>query len=346
MDSRIESAIGALYRQYGGEEESHCEIIVSHGCGGEESYILDIAPTRLEIYSTSAQGAFYAIQTLRQLLAQGTKLPCMRIEDTPDFAYRGFYHDVSRGRIPTLDSLKELADTMAYYKVNSLQLYVEHTFAFKEYRAVCEGPEVLTAEEIRELDAYCRERFIDLVPSLSTFGHLYALWQNREYQSLSELENYVPETHVWVERMQHHTLDASKTESIRLVHSLIDQYMPLFSSRYFNICCDETFDLCQGRNKGKDKVELYTGFVSQIISYVESQGKTAMLWGRLLEYLPESIDNIRRMAVLGKSWGAEGLLNTNWGDYGHTCDPLNAAYGMILGASESWNVGSMEILYF
>lgn len=301
---------------------------------------------------------------------------------------------MTRGRIPTLDSLKELADRLAAYKVNSLQLYVEHTFAFKEYAEINKGQEPLTAEEIRELDAYCRERFIDLVPSLSTFGHLYALLQSERYRHLCELEDYVPGSHLWLERMLHHTLDASNPESLELVYSLIDQYLPLFSSRYFNICCDETFDLCHGRNRGKDKAELYVRFVLAIISHVESKGRIAMLWGdgilehserlpdisekavflnwdynrtpseenvrkfarsgrtqivcpgtwgwgRLLEYLPDSTGNIRSMAALGKTYGAYGLLNTNWGDYGHTCDPLNASYGMILGAAEAWHAGGM-----
>ncbi len=144
---------------------------------------------------------------------------------------------------------------------------------------------------------------------------------------------------------------------------------------------------------------LYTGFVSQLIEYVEAQGKTAMLWGdivlnhmellpeisekavllnwdyspepdfskvkcfeetertqivcpgtsgwgRLAEYLPWAADNIRSMALYGKLCHAGGFLNTNWGDNGHLCDPLNAAYGMVLGAAEAWNPGGASEDYF
>ena len=55
--------------------------------------------------------------------------------------------------------------------------------------------------------------------------------------------------------MGHHTIDVSNEESIALVGSLIEQYVPLFRSEKFNICCDETFDLCGVINAVKDWVE-------------------------------------------------------------------------------------------
>ena len=276
---------------------------------------------------------------------------------------------------------------------------MEHTFAFLEYAEINEGQEPLTAEEIRELDSYCKERFVELIPSLSCFGHLYNLLQNKKYSHLCELENYNPQKHIWVEKLTHHTIDASNPESYELIKSLIEQYIPLFSSKYFNICCDETFDLGKGRNAGKNVGELYTDFVSKLISLVESKGKTAMLWGdvilyhidlvdkisdkavflnweyernvafskieafknsgrkqivcpgvkgwiRLLEYLPDSEINIRKMAAYGKLCGAMGVMTTNWGDYGHFCDPLNVSVGTALGAAESWNPAGADIEYF
>ena len=67
--------------------------------------------------------------------------------------------------------------------------------------------------------------------------------------------------HFWKERMEHHTIDAANPESLQIVCSLIDQYLPLFRSEYFNICCDETWDLGKGRNDGKDPAELYINFI-------------------------------------------------------------------------------------
>ena len=102
------------------------------GTGTEERYILDVSNDGVIIETPSVVGAFYGIQTLRQILENETVYAC-HIEDAPDFGFRGFYHDVTRGRIPTMDTLKELVDYMAYMKLNSLQLYVEHSFAFREF---------------------------------------------------------------------------------------------------------------------------------------------------------------------------------------------------------------------
>ena len=77
--------------------------------------------------------------------------------------------------------------------------------------------------------------------------------------------------------MAHHTIDATNPESLKLVKSLIDQYLSVYNSDFFNICCDETFDLGKGRNSGKDSGILYIDFVSQIIKYLEGKGKTVML---------------------------------------------------------------------
>ena len=72
-------------------------------------------------------------QTLRQIVRQsGGLLQETVIEDEPDIKNRGFFFDVTRGRVLSLESLKRLADTMAFYKMNQLQLYVEHTYLFRD----------------------------------------------------------------------------------------------------------------------------------------------------------------------------------------------------------------------
>lgn len=74
---------------------------------------------------------FNGVQTLRQLIIQyGSSLPCLYIEDYPALSVRGWFMDVTRGRIPKMTYLKELADRCSLYKINQLHLYIEHTFLF------------------------------------------------------------------------------------------------------------------------------------------------------------------------------------------------------------------------
>ena len=250
QDPRIEKA---LLKLPCGKEGTLLEI-VDRCCDGE-GYELEIEENKITLIGNSPAGIFYGIQTLRQLL-DNENVPCLTITDYPGFLYRGFYHDVTRGKIPTLDTLKALIDQMAYYKMNSLQLYVEHSFPFKEFDDV-EKNGYLTPEEIVALDDYCYENFIEFIPSIATFGHLYELLQQDKFKDLQELENFTEDQLYWYQRMAHHTIDPTDPRSIEIIKSMIDQYIPLFRTNKFNICCDETFDLTVGKHKDQDTGRLY-----------------------------------------------------------------------------------------
>ena len=78
--------------------------------------------------------------TFRQLSRQyGRNLPCLKIHDWPDFARRGVMLDISRGRVPKLETLLKLASRLADFKINELQLYTEHTFAYRDHQSVWES---------------------------------------------------------------------------------------------------------------------------------------------------------------------------------------------------------------
>lgn len=283
-DERVKKAVKKLPQN---DDGAVTEIICTDRYLPEE-YELFITEDTIHIESGGSAGAFYAVQTLRQLFLMD-KVPCCHIVDRPDFHYRGFYHDVTRGQVPKVETLKKLIDNLAYYKINSLQLYVEHTFEFKEYAGISEKKGFLTAEEIKELDEYCFENFIEFIPSLSTFGHLYELLEQDRYKHLREIENFESQEMFWCDRMQHHTIDPVNPESFELVKSLIDAYMPLFKTDKFNICCDETFDLYKGKHKNDDVGRLYVDFVIKLVSYLKSKGKTVMMWADILLQHPEQV---------------------------------------------------------
>ena len=364
------------------------------GNGDKESYELLVLENEIKVIADGVKGAFYAIQTLRQLFLMD-KIPCLEIFDEPEFKSRGFYHDVTRGRVQTKETLKKLIDNMAYYKMNALQLYVEHTYMFKELEGFAREDNAVTSDELKELDLYAKENFIDFIPSISTFGHLYELLSRENLKHL-QCATEEKDTHYWSRRMWHHTIDPKNEESFSVIKSVIDQYMPNFTSKYFNICCDETFDLENGKYKGEDTGKLYVEFVKKIISYIESKGKTVMMWGDILLNHPEVIgdipdsvvflnwdyagepsedkiktfaeknriqyvcpgtdswegfiekavqgeSNITKMAEYGKKYGASGVLNTNWGDFGNPCNLDMAMHGFLVGAEKSWNLSGEDL---
>lgn len=267
-----------------------------------EAYSLQINETGVRIRAGAPAGILYGVQTLRQIIRQsGAVLPCVEITDAPKILDRGLSYDVTRGRIPTLAELKRQADVCSFYKMNQLQIYVEHSYMFREFSEVWRYNTPLTAEEILELDAYCKKRNIELVPALASFGHLYEVLHTKTYAHLCELENSDREEYSLVRRMGHHTVDVSNAESLAMVTGRIEEFMGLFTSKYFNICADETFDLCKGKSKalGEEKgvKRVYLDFLKKICNFVIEKGRIPMFWGDVLLEKPEMISELPGDAI-------------------------------------------------
>ena len=93
--------------------------------------------------------------------------------------------DISRDKVPTMDSLKALIDRLASLKVNQVQLYSEHTFAYRDHGVVHAKASPLDADEITELDAYCRARHVELVPNQNCLGHMNRWLAHEQYRQLA-----------------------------------------------------------------------------------------------------------------------------------------------------------------
>ncbi len=282
-----------------------------------EHYELDLTVAGATLKAGGAAGLFYATQTFAQLLRQTTAgvLPAMRVEDGPDYAVRGFYHDVSRGKVPTRDTLCALVEKLAYYKINQLQLYLEHTFAFRNHPDVWAGTDPLTADDVRAVDEHAARHHIDLVPSLSTFGHFYTALASPRKHGLNELPidaSQLPFS--WWDRMGHYTLDCRNPAAFELVREMILELRPLFRSRFFNLCCDETFDLGEGRNAAfaakHGTGRLYVDFLKKLIRVVRSAGATPMFWGDIIGNHPELVRELPR-DIVALDWDySPGLKDT------------------------------------
>ncbi|MBQ4317328.1 MAG: beta-N-acetylhexosaminidase, partial [Clostridia bacterium] len=307
-----ETGIDPVITKVLGTPEPNGKIVIDCLNKKGEGYKLSARENGILITGDSLAGAFYGIQTLRQMLEScGEDIECCEIEDKPDMSYRGFYHDASRGRVPNLEGVFEMIDFLAYFKHNSYQLYIEHTFEFDEYKGIYKAFGYMTAEEIMQIDDYCYDNFVDFVPSLSSFGHLFRLLESKKYHHLCELDTYERRDNPWINTMLHHTINASDPDSFKLIASLINQYVPLFRSKYFNICCDETFDICMGKNQGKNKGELYLDFTLKIINHLKSLGKTVMMWGDIVLHHPETMDRFPDdMVMLNWSYNFNPPLHT------------------------------------
>jgi hexosaminidase len=273
-----------------------------------EGYGLAISKTGIEVSFRETGGLRAATATLRQLLREyGRRLPCLRIRDWPDFLRRGVMLDISRGRVPKLETLLDLAEKLSDFKINELQLYTEHTFAYKKYKSVWQSWGALTAKEIKILDARCRELGIDLVPNQNSFGHLRYFLEDSKLKKLAEVsEPYEDASKEFVRRPT--TLAPNHPGTIPFLRGLYDELLPNFSSQFFNVGCDETWDLGRGQSKkfceAKGKGRVYLDFLKKIQREISARDKKIMFWGDIILKYPKLIRKLPKN-LIALNWGYE-----------------------------------------
>lgn len=371
-----------------------------------QSYSLQISNGGINIAVPDAMAAVYATETLKQIICQSPRhtLPLLRIDDHPSFLVRGVYYDVARGRVPLRDSILKMIEQLARYRINHLQLYIEHTFKFKTHPLIGRGCGGLTTKDISVIDRACLKHHIELVPSLACFGHMNRILQLEPYRDLAEdraqgsysdLEAYNAMAD-WKKR-NGWSLSPANPASYKLLEELFADLLPCFTSSYINVCCDEVFDMGMGQSHALRKRIGYDGLflrhIRKLRAIAAKHGKKIQIWGDMLHIYPEilkrlpkditvldweysrkvSIDhsqpianrklnfyvcpgtsswvtlfprlheatgNIAQMAQSGIKYGAEGLLNTDWGDGGHYNFMELSWPAYLFGAEQAWNPGA------
>ena len=303
----LDEATSSQWQIVGGAEGA-VTLTVDAAIGSNESYALTIAEQGIVVAGGDLAGVFYGVMTLKQLLqTHGNALPLLHIEDWPDFPVRGVMLDISRDSVPTMASLYDLIDRLASWKVNQLQFYTEHTFAYQQHRVVWQNASPMTAEEILALDAFCRQRFIELVPNQNSFGHMDRWFKHAAYLPLGET---APGTmQMWGQEMKiPFSLAPVVPETVGFLDGLFAELLPNFTSRLFNVNCDETFDLGLGRSKAaveeKGKGRVYLEFLLKIYKLVKARGFTMQYWGDIINQYPALVPELPKDAI-ALEWGYE-----------------------------------------
>ncbi|MBN1435842.1 MAG: family 20 glycosylhydrolase [Sedimentisphaerales bacterium] len=271
-----------------------------------QGYHLNITTQQIQITASDPAGIFYAVATLNQILQQSNAtIPACRIQDAPDFPVRGVMLDVSRDKVPTLDTLYQLIDQLAQWKINHVELYTEHTFAYRNHRRVWAQASPLTSTDILKLDAYCRDRFVELTANQNSFGHCERWLQYPEYRSLANCPDGCT---LNGEHRDAFSLDPTNPKALQLLDELYSELLPHFTSDKFNVGCDETFDLGQGNTeticKEKGKYNVYFDFLLQIQKLVKKHNRKMLFWGDIILEHPELIPELPK-DIIALNWGYE-----------------------------------------
>lgn len=265
----------------------------------KEEYVLDVDED-ITIISSSAEGAFRAASTLKQLAWDG-ECEKQRIHDWPMIKERGIMLDISRGKVPYTKSILDLIDMMADLKYNQLQLYLENiVFEYEHFPEYWKDMMPITKQELEEIQNHCKEKFIELVPNQNGFGHMGEWLKKDELKHLGITRDDGGNTT---------TLNPLKKESLELVDTIYSDLLPHFESEFLNVGMDEPFELGQGETReacekeGKGRV--YLDYLNKIIELSNKKyNKMPMFWDDIVFDHPELIKDINPECIL-MDWGYE-----------------------------------------
>ncbi len=156
------------------------------------------------------------------------------------------------------------------------------------------------------LDQFCRDRYIELVPNQNSFGHLEPWLKLPRYAPMAEAPDGFD--FPWGRHNGPFSLCPLDPGSISLLQSLYDELLPHFSSRQFNVNCDETFDVGQGRSKAEcERVgagRVYLDFLLKINQEVTQRGFRMQFWGDMIIAHPDLVTELPKDSI-ALEWGYE-----------------------------------------
>ena len=279
-----------------------------------ESYEIKISPDRIFIEAPEEAGAFYAVQSLLQMvrMPEATELVCETISDTPRFPYRGMHFDVSR-HFRSIDFLKKQIDAMALLKLNNMHIHLTDAAGWRmeidayprltEYAAwrpqtkwqdwtdkgakYCDRSDLgayggfYTKDELRDLVKYAAERHIRVIPEFEIPGHSKEVTSAYPEFSCSGVPNMDED------------LCLGKETTFKFIETVLDEIMEVFPSDLIHIGGDEasknawhTCPDCIARMEKESLSnvdELQSYGIRRVENYINSKGRNIIGWDEIIE---------------------------------------------------------------
>ena len=283
------------------------DVVIAGSALPPDGYRLEISERDgIRIRAEGGRAVFYAFQTLAQLFKKfGPKLPCLVCEDWPDLPVRGFMLDISRCKVPTMLTLAKLVVQLSALRINQLQLYTEHTFAFSKHKAVWRDASPMTAEEYEHLIQICARSGIEVVPNLQSFGHMERWLKHPAYRHLAEC----PDGFYHELAGAHRAASTLKPDAGSLVfmEELYQEFLGPFgcvtaeSGKQFNIGGDEPWELGRGWSQplceARGRHAVYREHLAGLIRLVGKHELRAQFWADILLEDPEHAGELPAKAV-------------------------------------------------
>ncbi len=269
------------------------EVQEAESASGAEGFEIRVDRCGVLLAAAGSAGLRYGAEAIAQLVVNGREIPAGLIRDTPALRRRGFLLDISRGRVPRVETVKRLIELLARLRYNELMLYTEHTFLFEKHPEIGAGSGGFSAGDIHELDEHARSHQVELVPCLQTFGHLRRILEKDRYRGLAESDR------LW-------SVSPEAPGTYPLLRDLLGEYLPCFTSGWAHLNCDEPVDLGEGQSAARAAREgpaaLFAGHGNRVAAIARALGKRPMIWADVLAEHPEALDLLDSDIVLADWW--------------------------------------------
>lgn len=298
--------------------------------GRKEAYSINVSSDGILVRAVSPEGIYRATRTLLKSVGtektSSVEFPSAEVSDWPRFGYRGLMLDVSR-HFSDVEMVKRTIDMLALHQLNIFHWHLTDDQGWRiEIKSHPELTEVgawrddtvvgrylggtdyptdgkrhggfYTQEQIREIVAYAKERYIEIIPEIDLPGHTSAVLA--AYPQLGCEDKEYKVANRW--GVIRDVLCAGNPASLDLFKDIMDEVCELFPGKYIHLggdeCVKDRWKACPKCQKKIRELGLKDGsryskedylqswFMGEVASYVQSKGKRVIGWDEILEGVP------------------------------------------------------------
>ncbi len=257
----------------------------------DEGYELNISRGNITIKAKSAKGIYYGSMSLIQLIenSKNKKLQALQIVDWPDLKIRGISDDISRGQVSTIENFKRIIDHISRYKMNTYMPYMEDMIQFESYPSIGKNRGRLTKDEVRQIVAYAKKHFVEVVPIFQTLGHYENILSDEEFLKYAEFPGAA-------------SLNVSNDSTYIFLENMLKEVFDLFPSKYFHMGADESYDVGLGASKylvdESDIATVHANHYKKVYDICKKYGKTVLMYGDIILKHPEILSKIPKDIII------------------------------------------------